>query len=226
MATYFITGIDTDIGKTYATAMLAKTLQASGKTVITAKLAQTGCQGISEDIKLHRKIMGIDLLAEDIASLTCPYIFDMPASPHLAARSQGKTIDPQVIINSINQLQQSYDVVLVEGVGGLLVPLNDKVLSIDIVASQNWPMIIVSSPRLGSINHTLLTLEAAHNRNCKVAGIIYNMHQQSTPAITEDTKKVILAYLKKYNGNAALVELPTITDIDNPPKTNLCCLID
>ncbi|MBI9018291.1 MAG: ATP-dependent dethiobiotin synthetase BioD [Phycisphaerae bacterium] len=225
MTTYFITGIDTGIGKTYATAMLAKSLLDRGKSVITAKLAQTGCVGIAEDIIQHRKIMGIDLLSEDNQKLTCPYTFKLPASPHLAARQENTAIDANVIINAISQLEKIYDIVLVEGAGGLLVPLDDDLLTADFVAAQRWPVIIVSSPRLGSINHTLMTLECAHNRNCDVVGIIYNMHQQSAPVITADSQKIISDKLKQYNPTAKLIELPKIDDFENLPETNLHTLI-
>lgn len=86
---YFVSGIDTDIGKTVATGMLAKQLLQQGKSVITQKPVQTGCQDIAEDIAVHRKIMGIPMQEADEQRLTMPEIFSHPASPHLAARLDG-----------------------------------------------------------------------------------------------------------------------------------------
>ena len=93
----FITGIDTNIGKTFATGMIACALAEKGTKVITQKMIQTGCTEVSEDIEMHRKIQGIPFTEEDKAGLTCPYIFTYPCSPHMAAEKDGKTIDLSVI---------------------------------------------------------------------------------------------------------------------------------
>ena len=86
----FITGIDTNIGKTFATGMIACALAEKGKKVITQKMIQTGCTEVSEDIEMHRKIQGIPFTEEDKAGLTCPYIFTYPCSPHMAAGKTGR----------------------------------------------------------------------------------------------------------------------------------------
>jgi dethiobiotin synthetase len=123
MSIYFIAGIDTDAGKTYATGLVAKYLLNSKISVVTQKFAQTGCVGISEDIQTHRKIMNIDLMNVDKDGTTCPYVFDYPASPHLAAKMQNKTIDIDKINSSSKKLNKEFEVVLLEGVGGLNVPI-------------------------------------------------------------------------------------------------------
>ncbi|MCK5071639.1 MAG: dethiobiotin synthase, partial [Desulfocapsa sp.] len=89
-----ISGIDTDIGKTIATGLLAKALLSQGYSVITQKVAQTGCTGISEDILKHRELMDTGLYPEDTNGLTCPYVFSKPCSPHLAAELSQTQIDP------------------------------------------------------------------------------------------------------------------------------------
>lgn len=81
----FISGIDTNVGKTVATGMIAKALAKAGKKVITQKMIQTGCEHVSEDIEAHRQIQGIPFTDEDMRGLTCPYIFTYPCSPHMAA---------------------------------------------------------------------------------------------------------------------------------------------
>lgn len=89
-----VSGIDTDIGKTVATGLIARSLLDQGYRVSTQKMVQTGCVGISEDIAEHRRLMGIGLTEEDHSGLSCPYLFADPCSPHLAAELSGKRIDP------------------------------------------------------------------------------------------------------------------------------------
>ena len=100
----FVSGIDTSVGKTVATGLLAKALMVAGKRVITQKMIQTGCVEVSEDIEAHRQIQGIDFTEEDKAGLTCPYIFTYPCSPHMAAAKDGREIDLSVIWLLLNNV--------------------------------------------------------------------------------------------------------------------------
>ena len=111
----FISGIDTNIGKTYATGILARALAEKGKTVITQKMIQTGCTEISEDIEMHRQLQDIPFTEEDKAGLTCPYIFTYPCSPHMAAERDGCTIDLSTITEATRQLQEKYEYILLGG---------------------------------------------------------------------------------------------------------------
>lgn len=210
MPVIFISGIDTGVGKTIVTGLLAKYLNNSGWKVITQKLVQTGCSGISDDILLHRKIMNIELQEEDKGGLTCPYIFDFPASPHLAASLEGSEIEPDVIRSATDKLLRKYDYVLLEGAGGLFVPLKLGYTTIDYIRENNIPLILVSTPKLGSINHTLLSLEAARNRNIEVKGIIYNLFPAEINFIARDSKEVFEYYLKKLDYPQVIIEIPFI----------------
>ena len=134
----FISGIDTNIGKTYTTGILARALAEKGKTVITQKMIQTGCTEISEDIEMHRQLQDIPFTEEDKAGLTCPYIFTYPSSPHMAAERDGRTIDLSTIIEATRKLQEKYEYVLLEGAGGLMVPNDFNSLTIDYVKEQNY----------------------------------------------------------------------------------------
>ena len=120
--TIFISGIDTDAGKSYATGWLACQMAAQGRRVATMKFIQTGCDGRSEDIEIHRRLTGTPL-PEDDDLTTAPQIFSYPASPHLAARIDGRSIDFEAIDSALRRLSECYDTVLVEGAGGLMVPL-------------------------------------------------------------------------------------------------------
>jgi len=191
---YFISGIDTNIGKTYAVGFLAAKLTKEGKKVITQKPIQTGCEDVAEDIVHHRKMMGIDLLPEDINRLTMPEVFTYPASPHLAAKIDNRAIDFEKIDKATETLREKYDIVLIEGAGGLMVPFTEDYLLIDYVAERNFPIILVTSGRLGSINHTLLSFEAIESRGLTLHSVIYNLYDENPdPIISNDT----FAYLKK-----------------------------
>lgn len=220
MKTFFVTGIDTDIGKSIVCGLLARFLRSTKVNYISAKLVQTGCQDIAEDIITHRKLEGIDLLPKDIAQETCPYTFKFPASPHLSSEMEGRVIDPEHISKCVNKLAKSYDCVLLEGAGGLMVPLSRDLLTADFVAEQKYSLIVVSSSRLGSINHTLLTLEAALNRNIPIAGVVYNEFPEEKPAIAEDSKLIISDWLKSHNIDAPLIPSPQVKDFNKPPTVD------
>lgn len=230
MSVFFISGIDTDIGKTYATGALAQallqqtlapqnSLNSTPTSVITQKLVQTGCEGISEDIIRHRDMMGIPLQAVDHQGLTCPYVFKKPASPHLSSMLENRLIDPQVITQATKQLTDSYDIVLLEGAGGLMVPLTQSLLTIDYVANMGYPVILVTSGRLGSISHTLLSIEALTQRQMPLHAVIYNQWQpnkhlaseyEPDNEITDDTKTYLQAYLKQHHPQTYWVDLPYV----------------
>ena len=112
---YFISGIDTDAGKSYATGYLARELNRKGQRTITQKFIQTGNTGHSEDIDLHRRIMDIALTDDDREGLTMPEIFSYPCSPHLASRIDGRPIDFDKIERATEELSHRYDIVLLEG---------------------------------------------------------------------------------------------------------------
>ena len=220
MSVLFISGIDTDIGKTYATGIIAKALMQQGVNVITQKLVQTGVSvntdsremNIAYDIVTHRQLMGIALQPCDIDSTTCPFRYEKPASPHLAAKLANTVLDLEIITKSTRQLQANYDVVLLEGAGGLLVPITEQLLTLDYIVTQGYPVILVTSGRLGSINHTLLSLEAIRARGLTMHSVIYNhIHDTADNTDTEIANSSI-DYLKNYLAqnypNANWLQLP------------------
>lgn len=207
-AVLVVAGIDTGIGKTVATGLLARRFAEEGVRVITQKIAQTGCEGVAEDIVTHRELMGCGLLDVDLDGTTCPYVFRFPASPHLAAALEGRRIDLMAIRRSTFMLRKNHDLVLLEGVGGLLVPLDAELLFADYVRDAGYGLVLVTSPRLGSINHTLLSLEACVSRGIEVRGVIYNRYIHAEEAIAADTRTVIASALKRCGfENAPLFDL-------------------
>ncbi len=205
---YFVSGIDTDIGKTVATGVLAKQLLQQDKSVITQKPVQTGCQDIAEDIAVHRKIMGIPMQEADKQRLTMPEIFSYPASPHLAARLDGRALDLDKIRNATQQLAAQYEIVLVEGAGGLMVPLTENLLTIDYIRQQGYPVILVTSGRLGSINHTLLSFSALKQYGIQLHSLIFNhIHDSKDETVAGDTLEYLKGRLKDEFPEAQWQEL-------------------
>lgn len=207
MKILFITGIDTGIGKTHATGWLAGLLRRQGTSLTTLKLVQTGQAQISEDIELHRRMMGAPLDTWDRRGLTCPYRFDYPASPHLAAQLEGRRVDPAVIDQAVAALAPHFDLLLMEGVGGLAVPLDRTYTVLDFIAQRRYPCLVVTAPRLGSINHTLLTVEALQARGVAVSALLYNLFFQAAPEILEDTRRVF----HRFFPGIPVIDLPALT---------------
>ena len=208
---YFISGIDTGIGKTYTTGYLAKLWNEQGQQVITQKLIQTGNVDVSEDIQQHREIMGTGWLPEDESKLTMPEIFSYPASPHLATKLDGRDIDFDKIEAATQQLAEKFEVVLLEGAGGLMVPLTTELLTIDYLEQKKFPIILVSSGRLGSINHTLLSLEALKARGLSLYALAYNLNDESQdPLISKDTSEYLKDYLAKHFPDALWIDIPVM----------------
>lgn len=207
---YFVSGIDTDAGKSYATGLLASEFNKQGLKAITQKFIQTGNKEWSEDIEVHRRLMGTGMLPEDLDHTTAPVIFSYPASAQLAARIDGKEIDLSVIDRATSRLLERYDVVLIEGAGGLMVPITDTFLAIDYVTSRQLPLILVTNGRLGSINHTILSLEAVKNRGIELDRVVYNTYFDNDPMIADDTFGFIARYLSRNFPGVPLTTIPAI----------------
>lgn len=212
---YFISGIDTDIGKSYATGFLAKQLSDAGKKVITQKPIQTGNNQISEDILLHRKLMQVPMFPEDKLHLTMPVLLNYPASPHLASRLDNVPIDLKAIARATEILSNSYEIVLLEGAGGLMVPLlqgDCDYLIVDYIQEHNFPVILVTSGKLGSINHTLLSLELLKQRGLVLYALVYNeCHDGADLIVSQDTKKYFQEHLAKHFPKAKWITMPFIS---------------
>lgn len=205
----FVTGIDTDIGKSVAVGWLARYYAATGERVITQKLIQTGCSnGIADDILCHRRIQGIALTDEDRAGLTAPCVYHYPCSPHLAAQLEQRPPDIAAITQATLTLAQRYDRVLVEGAGGICVPLNNQLTILEYIQQCHYPVIVVTCGRLGSINHTLLTLQACANAGIQVHSLIYNHHYDVDSLISNESMLYLQRYLSRWHKDARFVSMP------------------
>lgn len=208
--TIFVTGIDTDAGKSYATGWLANQIAATGRSVMTQKFVQTGNEGRSEDIELHRRIMHRDMAAEEYA-LTAPMIFTYPSSPHLAARVDGREVDIKAIDEARKTLEERYDTLLVEGAGGMMVPLTERYLTIDYITDRRLDVALVTNAKLGSISHTLLALEAIERRGLNLRYLLYNTHFDTDPVIAPETRSYIRNYVVEHFPAAEWLDVPSIT---------------
>lgn len=208
----FITGIDTNIGKTYATAWILNELSKQGMNVISQKFIQTGCEGFSEDIEMHMKILSRKSHEGELKYLTAPLIMSYPASPHLSAKIDNVSIDLDEIEKATNTLihKYKYDHVLIEGAGGVMVPIMKDYLTIDYIKDRKYPVSLVTSGRLGSLNHTLLSIESIVNRDIKLHSIVYNEFPVFDRIIAEDTKEYLKDYIVRNIPETQFIEMKEI----------------
>ena len=218
-----VSGIDTDIGKTVCTGMLARYLHHNNLRVITMKLVQTGNDGFSEDLAKHRELMGVPQFPEDAEGLTAPQIFHFPSSPHLAAALEHRVVATAAIRRAAEELARRYDLVLAEAAGGLMVPLTPQLLTIDFAAQCGWQTILVASGRLGSLNHILLSLEACRHHRLPIAGIIYHRRASEDAAIADETARFTRQWLRDHQLPDRWAELPEI-DFNSLPECDFSAL--
>jgi dethiobiotin synthetase len=184
----FVSGTGTEVGKTIVAAVIARTLTAEGKRVAVFKPAVTGLdEGGEPDHALLRRAAESRQGDVEIA----PYRYGPPMSPHLAAELVCEEISPQQLLSAARASRDSADVLVCEGVGGLLVPLAPDYLVRDLAADLSLPLAIAASPGLGTINHTLLTIEAARAAGLVVAGVVLTPWPDEPTAIERSNRETI-----------------------------------
>ncbi len=213
----FVSGIGTNVGKSIVTGAIARDEMKRGTDVITVKMVQTGNTGFSEDLEVHRAFMGGVRFPEDEAGLTAPQIFAFPASAELAARMEGKRVDVEKIVSSVRECARNHELTLVESAGGLMVPITEDLLAIDIAAKEGWPLVLVANTALGSVNHTILSIDAALARGMKIDRVICNWSPDEDPAIAADTPLAIERYLASRGLDGVKVEKFPRIDVPNAP---------
>lgn len=204
----FISGIGTDIGKSYATGWLAKRMREEGHNTITQKFIQTGCRDFSEDIEIHRRIMGIPMQTVDKTHITAPIIYTYPASPELAARIDKKEINLHIVDNATRTLLHTYSHVLIEGAGGLMVPIKGEYLTIDYIRERKYPLILVTNGQLGSISDTLLSLSAASHAGIRIFAVIWNPYFDRDKRIAEETRLYLSQWIINHYPDTYFLEMP------------------
>lgn len=219
----FITATDTGVGKTIVTAGLARALRKAGYDVGVMKPIATGGRirrisghksCVSSDAELLRKVSGV----KDDLDLINPVCLIPPLAPSVAAQVSNQRINLNRIYKAYQILKKRHEILLVEGIGGLLVPIKDNYLVSDLIsdlpagkAGLKLPILIVARPNLGTINHTLLTINVARMKGLKIKGFIFNCHQSyrsrpvnSGQVITKISNVSYLGtipYIRKLSGN-------------------------
>ncbi|HEX6205889.1 MAG TPA: dethiobiotin synthase [Solirubrobacterales bacterium] len=184
----FVTGTGTEVGKTVVAATIARTLAAEDKRVHVFKPAVTGLdEGLETDHALLRRASGSEQSDDEIA----PYRYGPPASPHLAAALAGEEIEPERLRQVAAAAAEGADAIVCEGVGGLLVPLSTGYLVRDLAADLGYPLVVVASPGLGTINHTLLTVEAARAAELEVGAIVLTPWPEEPTEIERSNRATI-----------------------------------
>lgn len=216
-----ITGTDTGVGKTIIGCGLAATLTAQGKTVGVLKPAETGCalrDGVlyPEDAVRLAAYARVSLPLDQI----CPYRFAPPVAPSVAAELVDMTIDPQRIAAVFEEIVKQHDFTIVEGAGGLLVPLVGRYTFADLTHDLRLPLLVVVGSKLGALNHALLTLSCAQARSLPVIGYILN-HPTASSDLAIQTNARTLAYLADAPCLGVLPFLSLSGDVERD-RTLLC----
>jgi dethiobiotin synthetase len=167
----FVTATDTGVGKTIVASAIAATLAAHRERVAVFKPAVTGLAEVDAPLPDHELLLASARSSQSPTDVA-PYRFDPPMSPHLAAELAGHPVRPGRLLNAARRAAASADALIVEGVGGLLVPLSSSYLVRDFAVDLGLPLLIVARPGLGTINHTLLSIEAARAADLDVAGVV------------------------------------------------------
>jgi dethiobiotin synthase len=183
----FITGTDTGIGKTVVAAGLLRRLRQKKIDAVPMKPVQTGAerQGnrlIAPDLEFSLAASGYRPSREEI-SLMAPYLYEPACSPHLAARLAHNYPDIEKIKDCCDRLLETHKTVLVEGAGGIMVPLNERQLTLELMVLLDYPVVLVARSGLGTINHTLLSIQALRNAGLNLLGVVFN---HSAPPLQED----------------------------------------
>ncbi len=208
----FVAGTDTGVGKTFVTTAITDILLKKGKKVGLIKWASTGASKKSLDIEYIAGCLK-DAFGDDILKnleISSPYCLSFPASPHLAAELEGVEIDTGKILDETRKLEEKNDFLIIEGVGGLMVPIKRNLLLIDLLKKSGATVVLVARAGLGTLNHTLLSIEALNKRGIPLCGIVLNNNQpvdeddRGLSPIIEDNKRTI----SEFSGLKVIGPLP------------------
>jgi dethiobiotin synthetase len=202
----FVTATDTGVGKTEVTCALLREARARGVDAVGMKPAQSGAvPGEPSDAeRLARASDGVEPLA-----VVCPYALAAPLAPAVAARLEGREISLARILEGARALAARHDAVLVEGAGGLLVPLTERETCADLAAALGLPVLVVARAGLGTVNHTALTVEALRRRGLAIAGIVLNRTApEDDPSVPHNAGEIA-----RLTGIAPAALLPFVPDI-------------
>lgn len=206
---FFITGTDTEVGKTLVAGALIQKMRAQGihalgfKPVVAGTYQDHDGKILNEDLETLR--LASQLRPEEL--VLCPYVFEMPIAPHIASGKQGINLELKIMMDAYEQIRSQAEAVIVEGAGGFLVPINTAEYLSDLAQKLDLPIIMVIGMRLGCINHALLTEEAISSRQLKIAGWVANTLSSEMPFLEENVK-----YLQSNLKSPLLGVIPTLPE--------------
>ncbi len=214
----FITGTDTEVGKTFIAGGLARMWLKSGKRVGVMKPVESGCAKSDNGLQPHDALFLKEMSSStDDLDLIVPYRLENPLAPSVAAELEGVEIDLENVKSIYQQLELKHDLMLVEGSGGLLAPLYKTFTNADLINLLGIPVIVVARNALGTINHTLLTVEYARSNGFTILGIIINSLSPDSDLSTKTNPQVI----KKLSGVPLLGVIPYLP----PPQQEDVALV-
>lgn len=192
----FIAGTDTGVGKTVVAGALASAMKEEGYKVGVMKPIETGCRRegkrlIPSDAIFLKEAVG----SKDSLNLINPYRFEKPLAPSVAADLDGVRIDMTRILRAYNTLKERHEIIIIEGAGGILVPVYKDYLFSDLIRDMGMPIIVVARPGLGTINHTLLTVRCARGYGIPVMGIIINHNSNKETDLSVKTNPLVIERL-------------------------------
>ncbi|HEX8749569.1 MAG TPA: dethiobiotin synthase [Nitrospira sp.] len=205
----FVTGTDTGVGKTLASAALAMALRRLGRMVGVMKPIETGVSQTKVSQSDAARLRAV-LENEETLGAICPYQFELPVSPLAAALAERRIIDPAVIRQVYRLLSSRYEYMIVEGIGGVHVPITAKANVMDVIAGLKLPVVVVGRAGLGGINHAVLTLDALRRRKIPIVGLVLNCTHPTRSVLTRLQVKTTVEALRKQAGVPVLGPLPYV----------------
>ena len=207
----FVSGTDTDVGKSVVSAMLLYMLRENGVNACYFKAALSGALREGEilipgDGRFVMEFAGV----KEKYGRIIPHIYETPVSPHLAGRIEGNQVSRDEVLRKYNELKETYEYILVEGAGGLIVPLNDEgYMTRDLINDLELDVILVSRAGVGTINHTSLSMEYAKGVGINIQGVILNGYSEGNNAHVDNAEMI-----EKLNDTKIIMKVPELTGVD------------
>lgn len=207
---FFITGTDTDVGKTWVTASLLQAFNEQGLSTIAMKPVASGCDIVAGELRNGDAVCLMQHMSAEAEYMEVnPYHFIPAIAPHIAAQQAGQSIDLEILLEAAQSLAKRADMLLVEGAGGWQVPLNDKQGLVDLAGCLQLPVIMVVAIRLGCLNHALLTAQSIEASGLPLAGWVANMCDDADPVMQEN-----IFSLQQRLSAPMLAQIPLMNNLD------------
>ncbi len=231
----FVTGTDTGVGKTAFSALLLAEIRRRKINAAPIKPVQTGCKRVGDsdpaslepsasclsvpDLDYSLSMASMVVPADEYRNMA-PYTYEPACSPHLAAELASADIDIAEIVIAARTLASEYEFVIAEGAGGIMVPLNRRETTLDLMQALKFPVLIVARPGLGTINHTLLSIRALRSDGLEIAGIVFVANEPDEPGFIEEDNAVTIEQFGKVPILGTIPYCAPLTD-PNPRYADL-----